>query len=71
MNNTNAEQSHKLLRYGILLFLLGLITGFIIPLMKNPRMGLTSHLEGIQNGIFLLLIGLIWDRFWLSKRLLT
>ncbi|PWY57108.1 hydrogenase [Legionella qingyii] len=58
----------KLIRYGVFLFLLGLITGFILPLMHNPRMGLSSHLEGILNGIFLILLGLIWPQLNLSTR---
>ncbi len=55
-----------MIRYGVFLFLLGLITGFILPLMHNPRMGLSSHLEGVLNGIFLILLGLIWPQLNLS-----
>lgn len=29
---------------GLVLFVLGLFTGFAIPLLKNPRMGLASHM---------------------------
>jgi hydroxylaminobenzene mutase len=32
---------------GLILFLLGLITGLAIPAVKNPRMGLASHLQGM------------------------
>ena len=39
-----------LLQLGILLFLIGLLTGFVIPKLANPRMGLASHLEGVLNG---------------------
>jgi (hydroxyamino)benzene mutase len=42
------------------LFLLGLLTGFAIPALKNPRMALSSHLEAVLNGMFLLLLGLLW-----------
>lgn len=59
----------KLIRYGILLFLFGLITGFVIPAMQNPRMGLSSHLEGILNGILLIVFGLIWSKLILSDKL--
>jgi len=65
-----SAQAHRLIRFGVLLFLFGLITGFVIPAMQNPRMGLSSHLEGIQNGMFLILLGLIWLRLNLSKRFL-
>lgn len=45
---------------GLVLFLLGLLTGFVLPAMKNPRMALSSHLEAILNGMFLVLLGLLW-----------
>jgi hydroxylaminobenzene mutase len=64
------KQSHNLLRLGVLLFLLGLLTGFALPAMKNPRMGLSSHMEGILNGIFLIAIGLLWQKLTLSDRIL-
>ncbi|HEX2463021.1 MAG TPA: hydrogenase [Thermoanaerobaculia bacterium] len=58
----------RLLRLGVLLFLLGLLTGFAVPALTNPRMGLTSHLEGLMNGMFLVLLGLVWSRLALSPR---
>lgn len=61
-NNLQSKLSHKLVRYGITLFFLGLLTGFVIPVMRNPRMGLASHLEAVMNGMFLILLGLIWQR---------
>lgn len=45
---------------GLVLFLLGLLTGFAVPACKNPRMGLSSHLEAVLNGMFLVLLGLLW-----------
>ncbi|MGM0589610.1 MAG: hydrogenase [Bacteroidota bacterium] len=65
------KQSHRLLRYGIILFLLGLLTGFAIPGLENSRMGLSSHLEGTLNGMFLILLGLLWNRLQLSARTLS
>ena len=59
----------RLLRLGVLLFLLGLLTGFAIPALTNPRMGLTSHLEALMNGMFLVLLGLLWPRLALSPAL--
>ena len=66
----SASLGHRLLQAGVLLFLLGLLTGFAVPLLVNPRMGLSSHLEGILNGIFLAVLGLLYPqlrlpRFWL------
>ncbi|HSI26416.1 MAG TPA: hypothetical protein VK948_03325 [Aeromicrobium sp.] len=49
-----------LLVLGTVLFLFGLLVGFAVPKLKNPRMGLTSHLEGTQNGMFLMILGLLW-----------
>lgn len=45
---------------GLVLFLLGLVTGFVVSALKNPRMALSSHLEGVLNGMFLVLLGLLW-----------
>lgn len=59
-----------LLQAGMALFTLGLLTGFAIPLLKHPRLGLSSHLEGVQNGMLLLILGLIWPRLRLSAGLL-
>jgi hydroxylaminobenzene mutase len=52
---------------GLVLFLLGLFTGFAIPALKNPRMALSSHLEGALNGMFLVLLGLLWPHVHLPN----
>lgn len=44
---------------GLALFLIGLLTGLVIPALKNPRMALSSHLEGVLNGMFLVVLGLL------------
>ncbi len=62
------QQSNQLIFLGMLLFLLGLVVGLIVPVLANPRMGLSSHMEGIINGIFLVLLGLIWHKIDLSVR---
>lgn len=54
------KADHRLVQLGILLSLLGLLTGLVIPQLANLRMGLASHLEGILNGIFLVILGLLW-----------
>lgn len=70
MSNTFAsEQGRKITRYGILLLLLGLLTGLAIPALENPRMGLSSHLEGTLNGILLIALGSIWPTLRLSQNL--
>jgi (hydroxyamino)benzene mutase len=62
---------HRLVQLGMLLFLIGLITGFGIPAFANPRMGLSSHLEAIMNGFFLVLLGMVWPRLMLSSKTLV
>ena len=58
----------RLLRLGITLFLLGLLTGFVIPELRNPRAGLAGHLEGVMNGMFLMIAGLAWNELGLGPR---
>ena len=60
-----------LLFLGILLFLFGLLIGLFIPLMTNPRMGLSAHLEGTMNGMLLVIFGLIWSKLVLQAKWLT
>jgi len=50
---------------GVLLFLLGLATGFGIPVARSPRLGLSAHLTGIQSGLALIVFGLLWPRLGL------
>jgi len=60
--------ARRLAMHGALLFLLGLATGFVAPVLENPRMGLSAHLEGLMNGIFLLALSAVWGRVRLSPR---
>lgn len=64
------RQTDHLLFAGFLLFLLGLITGLIVPAFASPRLGLSSHIEGVLNGIFLIVLGLLWHRLKLTDRTL-
>ena len=45
---------------GAVLFLAGLLTGLATGIMANPRMGLSAHMQGITNGMFLLAVGASW-----------
>lgn len=67
---TTSQTLHadRLLFFGMLLFLFGLLVGLAIPALANPRMGLASHLEGVMNGIFLIVLGLVWNRLALSEK---
>ena len=70
MNQTDIwdRAQRRLVFAGIWLFLLGLLTGFGIPLMENPRVGLSSHLEGVINGIFLIALAAVWRHIALVGR---
>ena len=50
----------RLMWHGMLLFMLGLVTGFAEQHFTNVRMGLAAHLEGVMNGNFLVAVGAIW-----------
>ncbi len=65
-NNSTPKYADWLLFLGILLFLFGLVIGLLIPVMANPRMGLSAHLEGTMNGMFLVLLGLLWNKLALK-----
>src|SRR5215467_2747990 len=64
------EDSRRLLWHGVLLFLLGLMSGFVIPFMVNRRMGLSDHLIGTLGGTFPAVLGLMWSHLRLSRGLL-
>jgi hydroxylaminobenzene mutase len=64
----NDGTNRRLMFHGMLLFLLGLITGFAEQHFANVRMGLAAHLEGVMNGTFLVAVGAIWPNVNLSSR---
>jgi hydroxylaminobenzene mutase len=45
---------------GLGLFFLGLVNGFLIPVGRSPRIGLSGHLAGVQSGTFLMAAGVVW-----------
>lgn len=63
------QRSKYVIAAGAGLFFLGLITGFAVPAVTNPRMGLAGHLEGVMNGTFLIAVGAVWARLTLSSAL--
>ncbi|ULQ56960.1 hypothetical protein KJS94_01965 [Flavihumibacter rivuli] len=66
-----SKQSMRLILLGVSLFLMALLVGLFIPLLANPRMGLSTHLEGIMNGLFLGFVGLVWDKVILPAKWLN
>ena len=73
MENATLKKKHadQLIFLGVLLFLLGLVTGLVVPVFTNPRLGVSSHIEGVLNGIFLIVLGLIWHKVNLPGRWLN
>lgn len=51
----------KLLISGVILFLLGLLTGVAVPLFENSRMGLSAHLAAVQNALVLWAFAFMWQ----------
>ena len=63
------DNKRRLIWHGMLLFLVGLLTGFAEQKFVNPRMGLAAHLEGVMNGTFLVALGAVWAEVKLSPGL--
>ena len=62
---------NRLVLRGLQLFFLALLTGLLLvagpPWVANPRGMLAGHLEGAMNGMFLMLVGLFYNRLSLSS----
>lgn len=58
----------RLLFHGMVLFLIGLLTGLAEQHFVNVRMALAAHLEGVMNGTFLLAVGAAWNEVRLPSR---
>lgn len=70
MTDTGNSITKKLLFWGALLFLFGILQGGIVQQFLNPRMGLSAHLAAIQSGLTLMVFGLIWNHLKLNAALL-
>jgi len=57
---TQQLQGQRLIQLGMVLFLIGLFSGFSGSFFAIPRLALSAHLEGILNGIFFAVLGLVW-----------
>ncbi|MGE3473500.1 MAG: hydrogenase [Vicinamibacterales bacterium] len=60
------RRGHRLLQAGALLFLVALFVGVAVPAFTGPRLGLATHLLGITQGLFLMVLGLAWPRLDLT-----
>ena len=63
-----SQPKQALLLWGAVLILLGLISGFVGPVVTNPRRGLSAHVGGVLNGMLLILLGLAWPYARLTPR---
>lgn len=63
----SGRQGHRLLQRGVLLFLLALLVGLVVPTFAVPRLGLSTHLLGIMQGTFLMVIGVLWPRLRVTR----
>jgi hydroxylaminobenzene mutase len=63
-----AASNRDLMRNGMFLFLLGMLTAFVEPHVTNVSMGLAAHLVGLLSGIFLIALGAIWNEVRLQPR---
>jgi hydroxylaminobenzene mutase len=61
------RQGHRLLQAGSLLFLFALLVGLAVPRFAAPRLGLSAHLLGVMQGIFLMVTGILWPRLRLTR----
>jgi len=61
------RDGHRLLQLGALLFLLGLLVGLGVPRFTVPRLALSTHLLGIMQGTFLMVVGLLWPRLRFTR----
>lgn len=68
MTSQLSPRGRRLVLLGMMLFMIGLLTGLVSATFQNPRMGLSAHLEGLMNGILLALLGLFWHHLALGAR---
>jgi hydroxylaminobenzene mutase len=52
----------RLCASGLALFFVGLPLGFAIHALPNPRVALSAHLNAVQSGTALMVLGLLWPR---------
>jgi hydroxylaminobenzene mutase len=59
---TTPEAKRRLIWHGLFVFGLSLLVGAVVPVLTNPRMGVSAHVGAAMSGMLLVLIGLIWDQ---------
>jgi hydroxylaminobenzene mutase len=61
-------EAGRMTQIGVLLFLLGLLTGAAVPLFAVPRLGLSAHITGVLGGLSLVVFGLLWPYLQVGPR---
>ena len=61
------ERGQGLIRWGTVLLLLSVFSGFVIPLVSDPILGLAAHIQGLLNAFMIILVGLIWSRMEIGE----
>ncbi len=61
------RQGHRLLQFGILLFLFSSLEGFAIPFLASPRIALSAHTLSALQAVMMLAIGLVWPKLTLGS----
>jgi hydroxylaminobenzene mutase len=51
----------------MLVFLLALLVGLAVSTFAVPRLGLSTHLLGIMQDTFLMVVGAVWPRLRLTR----
>ena len=51
--------NRKLLGLGFILVFVSFLTGLVIPLVKNPQLAVSAHLNAIIGGLILVIVGII------------
>jgi len=65
------DRKHRLVRHGMVLFLIRSADRLCEGQVSNPRMALAAHLEGLMNGTFLIALGAVWSVIHLPSGLVT
>jgi hydroxylaminobenzene mutase len=67
-SSVRSRQAQHLLQVGVGLFLFAVLLGLAIPRFTVPRIALSAHLIGILQGLFLVIVGLLWTKLDLTSR---
>src|SRR4029077_13281219 len=61
-----SRQGHRLIQFGVALFLFVTLQGLVIQNFVVPSLGRSAHTVSLSSGLVLLGIGLVWPRLSLG-----